>query len=747
MIVLRFFTLLLLLGTGIGPGLWLVRKLRWSAPERLVAAIAASGIVLYLAAGLIYLLRLPPISEFAVSAACLGFLVAARVQARLLLACREIRWVLGAFAFLLIWAFLLLAMVRSYSGGSWAGDWIEHYQRTLFFLQHQPAATQFIGLYILPARPPFMNLLAAHFLAQVGERYDLFQAAFTVLNLLAFFPCWLIARLLVSRAGGRAGRIALLGLFFASPLFLQNATYAWTKGLANFYVIAGLWFYVRGWRKSDPLRLGAYALALTAGILVHYSAVPYAGLLLLHALCFELPRCAREVRRKALAAALPGAALLGTWLAWSIAAYGPAATFGSNTTAQSAGAMSPIENARKIALNLYYSIVPHPLRIGCDAFHRLFFQPNGWGLLRDYYFTMAQTTLVAGMGCLGGLVVLFLLWRTVRTPGADRPGGRRFWLGFAVLGAILTVATHPTVELLGVAHVCSQPLLLLGLTFLAASFSELPGVLRAAVVLGCAVDFFAGILVHFSLEHEVGAIRPVAGRLVLRLTTDLLNPQAVSNLNAKLRLGYVLWGDHFAGAFIGLQLLVLVLFGTVFFGLVRAALNPRAPGSRARPLAWIGLALPLTLGAISIAGIDQAAGEIVPDPPALAACLQAAQQNFDSGGARFNLGLALYRDGHANEAVEQWTEALLLQPDRAPARYFAQIAGFVHGIPVSADLAAAEAVQEFPDAAEARYDVAGALWERKHAAPAISELEEALRLQPDFPKARAALREITAPAP
>jgi len=747
MTALRFFALLFLLCCSIGPGLWLVRKLRWSPPERLCAAVAASGIVLYLTSALIYVLRLPRFSYFVVSLACLGFAVAARTQARHLLASREVRWALGGFSFLLIWALLLLAMVRSYSGGSWAGDWIEHYQRTQFFLDHQPMGTLFIGQYVLPVRPPFMNLLAAHFLGQAGERYDLFQVAFTFLNLLAFFPCWLIARLMVARGGGRTGRLVLLCLLAASPLFLQNATFAWTKGLANFYVIAGLWFYIRGWRKSDPLRLAAAGLALSAGMLVHYSAVPYAILLLLHGVFFVLPRIAPGARRKFLAAALPGAALSGTWLVGSMAVYGPGVTFGSNTTAQAAGAMSPGENIRKVALNLFYSIAPHPLHLGFSRFSGVFFQPNGWGFFRDYYFTIVQTTLVFGMGAVGGLVVLFLLWRAAKNPAAAGAGGRRFWLGLVLLGAVLTVATHPTVEVLGVAHVCSQALLLLGLTFLAASFGALPGILRVAVGLGCVLDFFAGIFVHFSLQQEAAAIKTVAGRRFLGLTTDLLNPQAIANLNAKEQAGYLFWGDHFAGVFPVLQILVLALFCALLFRVLRVTLKPAPPSGRSSAALWGVLALPLALGAIGIAGTSAPGRDIAPRPPGLDACIQAAQQNFDSSEARYNLGLALYRSGRVHDSIEQWTEALMLQPGHARARYFAQIAGVVHAVPVSDDLAAAEAVQQFPNEAEAHFELAGALWNRRHSAPAISELEQALRLKPAFPEAQAALRSITTQSP
>jgi len=53
-----------------------------------------------------------------------------------------VRRVSTAFALLLLWTLVILATIRHYSGGDWFGDWLEHFQRTLVFFQHQPAATE-----------------------------------------------------------------------------------------------------------------------------------------------------------------------------------------------------------------------------------------------------------------------------------------------------------------------------------------------------------------------------------------------------------------------------------------------------------------------------------------------------------------------------------------------------------------------------------------------------------------------------
>src|SRR5262249_47648714 len=66
----------------------------------------------------------------------------------------RVRQALVGFAFLFGWTLLALAIIRVYNGARWGGDWLEHFQRTLFFLHHFPVNTEIFGPYNLPARPP-----------------------------------------------------------------------------------------------------------------------------------------------------------------------------------------------------------------------------------------------------------------------------------------------------------------------------------------------------------------------------------------------------------------------------------------------------------------------------------------------------------------------------------------------------------------------------------------------------------------
>ena len=282
MIAWQFLLLILVIAASLGPGFLVVQKLPWSLPDKFVAAIGAGLATTYLAAGLLFLSHAPQLAYFAVSVLGLACLFLSRRMLQALLAHRQVRRAVGGFVCLWLWALLLLAMIRNYSGGTWVQDWIEHYQRTLFFLDHQPKDTVFIGIYSLPARPPLMNLVTAYYLTQVGRGAELFQFVFTTLNVLIFLPAWLLVRYFVPRMWARGAGWLLAGFLVGSPLIAQNATYAWTKGLTNFYVLLGLWFYVRSYSRSGSSWIPAAFLALAAGALTHYSAVPYILFLVAH---------------------------------------------------------------------------------------------------------------------------------------------------------------------------------------------------------------------------------------------------------------------------------------------------------------------------------------------------------------------------------------------------------------------------------------------------------------------------------
>jgi hypothetical protein len=566
----------------LGPGLLLVRRLRWSPVETLCASVGASLLAVHLAGWALFAAGLPSGSAWWVSGACAGATLLTLPDLARLARRQEVRRLLLGGAVLLGWTLLLLACVRLYCGGGWYGDWLEHYERALFFVDRgDPHASFLDGRYALPARPPLMNVVAAHFLAQTDRSYALYQVVASFLGVLTYGPAALLVRVV---GGRRRSAFPLLAALLAlNPFFVQNATFPWTKLLSAFYVLLGIALYLRGWRRADTPRLVGSAVALAAAILVHYSAAPFALAIALH----HLGTAVRAPRRQALVA-LPGmavaaGAVLATWIAWSVAALGVQSTFASNTAVTDAPA-GLAENLRKTGGNFVDTIVPHPLRI----VPRTRTDATGLGYLNDYFFLLYQHNLFAAIGLLGGAAAVRALYagravsarRRRSPPAAGRPtraAERRFWTWLIAFSTVLGVASVGASDENGVTHVVLQPVVLLGLVAIAVSWPLLSSAWRRAVVFGAAIDLAAGILVHFVAQASDPAAWTVAGapRRALRpVVTHMTGEAGFANGVMKLRHGLSFVGDYVDSG-LPLVLVALVAGGcALLLCLLRAADEP-----------------------------------------------------------------------------------------------------------------------------------------------------------------------------
>lgn len=557
--------IVLLAVCSVGPGLLVVRRLRWEPAEKLAAAIGVSFALVYAANFLIFVMDWAPDSAFFVTVACAASTALAARDLRRLATDRLVRWQAAAFAVLFVWGLLLLALVRNYSGGVCSADWIEHYLRARYFIYRPPQSVIF-GL-PLASRPPLMNVVGTHILAQVGLHYDVFQVTFLALNLMFVFPLVLLLRRFNARSSRSLPLLVLL--LMSNPLVWWNATWTWTKLFTAFYVLLALHFYLTGLDTGDGRRTAAAFVFVSAGFLAHYSAGPYALALGLHYAFAVWPRRQHRWREAALAL-VPSAALLATWFGFALATYGPRTTFASNTTAMGFGKASAEKNAFKVALNLANTLVPHPLRLPREVFDYFLAQPSRLGYVRDYALTLYSPNIVLAMGGIGGLLVVGLLvqalWR------ASDKTRRGFWVFFIVCSAFVGIAVHPTEDAFGVWHICGQPLVLLGLAFLAAKLTRLPAALRLLGFAGCVFDFGVGVFLQFHLENRVWE-----GELPRRTPLErfeeargvpssvLLSAQGLSqwagfNWQSKTQARATFWGDAFAGRAGLLEVLTLAGF-------------------------------------------------------------------------------------------------------------------------------------------------------------------------------------------
>jgi 4-amino-4-deoxy-L-arabinose transferase-like glycosyltransferase len=555
MVVLQLLLIALLLPIcSFGPGLFFVRWLRWKPAETLCASVALSLVIVYLGSLAIYCLNWQIPSHWFLVGFCLLLTFLARRDLARICGNRQVRRMIRSTAILWIWTTPMLLVIRHYAGGTWSGDWLEHFQRSSFFLSHGDLHYRFIGQYLLTDRPPVMNLICAHYLAITSTQFEPYQFTAASLNLVAILPASLFATSLVKSARARRGAMAALVLLFAcNPMFVQNATYTWTKPLAAFFALLGLWLYLRGWMKNDRIRIILAFFSLAAGCLVHFYIVPWAGVIFLHYLIAVWRRRWNELFKIATFCGL----LFATWFGWAIYQYGSKTTFTSNLTISDHTSHTFADRAVKIGTNLLHTIVPYFLR---PTHFQDLQQSDRWGWIRDLAFCLYQTNAFLALGSVG---VFVLAWAILKTDAFGKLPAKlkRFWMIFIPISAILAIAAAPVAEDFGVAHLALQPHILLGLAVLAGVLGRMGGPWKILISVGCTIDFLLGILLHIHLEHRIFdvLINP-DGSFTVPPSPDQLSHAAQYNFVAKefVHLNFI--GDLFPQAAGVFELAICAMF-------------------------------------------------------------------------------------------------------------------------------------------------------------------------------------------
>jgi hypothetical protein len=516
----------------VGPGALLLRSVagdRLRPAEFLVGSVGLSLLLVYGATWTIYLLDAPRAAHSVVAAVnVLALLGCLPVLRDLFSSSKELRRMLASWGLFSAFSLVLLALVRSHSGGGWEGDWLEHYQRALFFLDHGAHDTNFLEIWPLPSRPPLMNLIETHVLASTGRSYPAYQIVSTLLSALVILPALLLTRLF-TRAPQRIG---ILGaIFVLNPMLAQNATYSWTKLFAAFYALAGIAFYVTGIKLGSRVRVVLGFVFLAGGVLVHYSIAPY----FLFVAGWEAVR-AFWSRGRALGTTLwaagTSAALLVTWLGWSAATFGVRGTLASTSTVAQSSRFTAAGLAWNAARNVWWTLIPHVL---LDVDRSRIAQTSGWGRLRDAIFLTYQTNLVLGLG-LGGALLLFLPRRRVASV-------RAFWIALTTFTVVTGIAVVSEVGTYGLAHLCLQALIVLGLTTAACRWGALPAWARRLTVVLFAIDFAFGTALQFALESlPMDHVSTFAAHWPDRMPLGL-SWTAYANALAKEQMGVPYLGD------------------------------------------------------------------------------------------------------------------------------------------------------------------------------------------------------------
>ena len=134
----------------------------------------------------------------------------------------------------------------------------------------------------------------------------------------------------------------------------------------------------------------------------------------------------------------------------------------------------------------------------------------------------------------------------------------------------------------GVAHICLQGLVLLGLCLLAASWREIRSPIRWLILPGLAVDFCFGIFLQFTLESRDFLMLPgPRGQWIMRSSDDWQSRASQANRMIKMNADMHFWGDRFVGGVGVLQALAaLILIGFAWAALKPLPVVPALVGKR-----------------------------------------------------------------------------------------------------------------------------------------------------------------------
>lgn len=530
------------------PGRILISKLNLSPLERVACSFAITLLLLYFLGFGSYVFFLSPLIPLVIlfSISLIIFLV--------FLKNRRIpkEEFLNLSLFFIIFLILLSiqGLLPYYTGGLWYFDWFEHYDRSLFFLKHFPLTHQF-GPYLLTARPPFFNVVAMTFQSLLGSDFFVFQIAATLLNSLIFLPILLFVKQF-SQNDRRAIVITLLtaGFFLLNPAIVKQATFTWTKSLSAFFVLLGLYTYMKGRSAQGNWWLAFSFLFLGASFLTHYSG---AGFILAIGADFLLRTIVsfRKFIVPFILSLLIFLAVVSAWFLWASQTYGPYQTFLGNTAYEWLGKKTLSENVGRYMMNGIYAFIPIP----SETFIRLIdSQMNQLVRINDYIMNFYLSTISGNLTVSLSLILCYIFLTNVslikkiyHKKFLDLLGNPfSFIVFFLILSTTISIIEYP-VTAHGIASVTLFPSFLLlfsiAVSLLLRIIHKIPrfGIIALCVLV--TVEVIAGILLPIYVVRT--ALNPELSPEILSNSSSLILPDHLANWNLKSQNHLVLLYDRF----------------------------------------------------------------------------------------------------------------------------------------------------------------------------------------------------------
>jgi hypothetical protein len=435
--------------------------------------------------------------------------------------------------------------IKSYTGGGWAGDWLEHYNRARFLLNELPWDYAFLNYYSFTARPPLANAVHAFFMGLGSSDFIHFQVVNVLGNSFVFFPVILIGRSLIQKDSQSGYVWPILLLLMVNPMFMQNMIYPWTRMICTFYVLMSVYFFLRSQEVPDDSRYPLLGfLGLAAGFVAHYSVGPYiVGFVVLYFVARRTKLQTTLFWKQTLIIGALSISTIGIWFLWAISNYGLSGTVATNSVVIDTSQLSIVENLMKMLENIFNTLVPHPLRLNAPGAESL---PNDTlFFVRDYFFLIYQVSLIPAMGLVSWAVLLLqkrhFFSSNMRSGFSSRTG----WIAWLLIVVVLGIAVHGDLDAYGLAHICLQPIVFLGLVLLASEMVVLSKKAMMLLIAGLACDFLLGIAIHLHLLHiDPKLFVPLlSDPSAVRLIQDEFGIVAFNNFMAQLYMAEPLLGE------------------------------------------------------------------------------------------------------------------------------------------------------------------------------------------------------------
>jgi len=514
-----FWILFLTLGLTVLPGWGLAIHVAADPLTRLLVAIMGSCTLMYLAQFSAYLVGAPqwvPVSLIVILslASVVGTIRRGRGGAD----DAPVPWDgVATWVALAVWVLGMQSRIVVYGGAGWFGDWYEHHERALFFLDRLPAGTRFLhDSWTLPARGPLFNASAGFLMGICGREFWVYQTVATTLNTFAVVAMGLLVR---DIAGIRQRWALVLSamIFGLAPFAVQQQIFTWTKFFTLGFILGGIHLYRLGLRQERPSLVGLSFGAFTAGILSHYLTVPFAAFFVCHFAYVVLRR--RWSRQVVGYQAMACLFLLATWFGYLVITFGVRETLAANSTIGEYTARG-LRSGERIppwhavfVHNLATTLVPYSWRhtltgrlrtpriVQMDPELPREFQPSPIELNRKpEWFEDLVRNLGSVSGALGwaGAGALLIAAASVaarkrramkeRGPGTPAPEsegagpGRAFWVLFFLAGIPLNVLLSSGYQDNGVAHLNLQPFICLAAVFVIRWLRDAPDLLKVPLL-------------------------------------------------------------------------------------------------------------------------------------------------------------------------------------------------------------------------------------------------------------------------